>query len=85
MEDVVDIGSDVCHRVDVADIRLVEREVPGVMESLEVLFAARCEVVDATNVVAAVKQGVGEIRPDESRYTSNECSWHIVVFPCGRI
>jgi len=80
MEDEVDTGSDVCYRVDITDIHLVEREVPGVMESLEVLLAPRHKVVDAANVVAAVKQGVGEMRPDEPPDTGNECSRYASEF-----
>lgn len=81
VEHVVDAVGGVGHRVRVTDVRLVERERSLVLEWIEVLLAPGREIVDATDVVAAVEQRLGEIRSDEPRDAGDECSGHTSAFP----
>lgn len=83
MKDVIDTHGDVGHRVDISDVRLVEREVIDHVEGFEVLFATSCKVVDATDVVAATKESVGEVQPYETCDTGDECGRHTTRFSTG--
>ena len=58
-------------RLAVADVELVELD-PAAPGALEVLGLAGREVVDDGHLVAAVEQGVDEVRADEAGSAGHE-------------